>query len=151
MGPGRGSIAYISATHDDRRGLFLMGPDGSAPHGLAHSKHQDFCFPSWSLDGRTIVFSALNRLGSQGIVVGEEKPRCEQWSGEYQIFAMDDDARLKQLSDPKLMGMHPRTDGHSLRPSGSRCFQGANPLRSRFESFSICLSFSFKSAGSSPR
>jgi len=54
-----------------------------------------------------IVFSALIRLGSQGIVVGEEKPRCEQWSGEYQIFTMDDDARLKQLSDPNLMGMHP--------------------------------------------
>jgi dipeptidyl aminopeptidase/acylaminoacyl peptidase len=105
--PDGRSIAYISATGDDRRGLFLMAPDGSDPHGLAHSKHQDFCFPSWSPDGRTIVFSALTRLGSQGIVVGEEKPRCQQWSGEYQIFAMDADGKLHQVSDAKLMGMHP--------------------------------------------
>jgi Tol biopolymer transport system component len=105
--PDGGSIVYSSATSDDRRGLFLMGPDGSDPHGLAHSKHQDFCFPSWSPDGRIIVFSALNRLGSQGIVQGEEKPRCEQWSGEYQMFAMDADGKLKQLSDAKLMGTHP--------------------------------------------
>ena len=74
--PDGGSIVYISATGDDRRGLFLMAPDGSDPHGLAHAKHQDFCFPSWSADGRTVVFSALTRLGSQGIAVGEEKPRC---------------------------------------------------------------------------
>src|SRR5262249_452506 len=87
--PDPGSIPCISATGDDRRGLFLMGPDGSDPHGLAHSKHQDFCFPTWSSDGRTIIFSALNRVGSQRIIQGEEKPRCEQWSGEYQIFAMD--------------------------------------------------------------
>lgn len=105
--PDGGSIVYISATGDDRRGLFLMGPDGSEPHGLAHSKHQDFCFPSWSPDGRTIIFSTLNRLGSQGIVAGEEKPRCEQWSGEYQIFAMDADGKIKQLTDVKVMGTRP--------------------------------------------
>jgi TolB protein len=105
--PDGGSIAYISATGDDRRGLYLMAPDGADPHGLAHSKHEDFCFPSWSPDGRTIVFSALNRLGSQGIVQGEEKPRCEQWSGEYQLFAMEADGKLHQLSDAKLMGTHP--------------------------------------------
>jgi Tol biopolymer transport system component len=74
---------------------------------LAHSKHQDFCFPSWSPDGRTIIFSTLNRLGSQGIVAGEEKPRCEQWSGEYQIFAMDADGKIKQLTDVKVMGTRP--------------------------------------------
>jgi Tol biopolymer transport system component len=113
--PDGKAIAYISATGDDRRGLFIMGPDGSDPHGLAHSKHQDFCFPSWSSDGRTIAFSALNRLGSQGIVVGEEKPRCEQWSGEYQIFAMDAEGKLHQLSDAKLMGTRP-SYGRALTP-----------------------------------
>lgn len=105
--PDGGAIAFISATGDDRRGLFLMGPDGSDPHGLAHSKHQDFCFPTWSSDGKTLIFSALNRLGPQPIVVGEERPRCEQWSGEYQIFAMDADGKIKQLTDAKAMGTHP--------------------------------------------
>jgi Tol biopolymer transport system component len=103
--PDGAAIAYISATGDDRRGLFIMGADGSNQHGIAHSKHQDFCFPSWSVDGRTIAFTALNRLGSQGIVVGEEKPRCEQWSGEYQIFAMDSEGKIRQLSDTRVMGM----------------------------------------------
>src|SRR6266852_3753140 len=105
--PDGGAIAYISATGDDRRGLFLMGADGSDQHGLVHSKYQDYCFPSWSSDSRTIAFSALNRLGSQAIVAGEEKPRCEQWSGEYQLFAMDAEGKLHQLSDAKLMGTRP--------------------------------------------
>lgn len=105
--PDGAAIAFISATGDDRRGLFLMGADGSGQHGIAHSKHEDFCFPSWSPDGQTLVFSALNRLGSQGIVQGEEKPRCEQWSGEYQIFSMDSEGQIHQLSNAKLMAMRP--------------------------------------------
>ena len=113
--PDGGSIVYISATGDDRRGLFLMAPDGSDQHGLAHSKHQDFCFPSWSPDGKTIVFSALNRLGSQGIVAGEEKPRCEQWSGEYQMFAMDSEGKIHMLTDAKVMGTRP-SYGRVLTP-----------------------------------
>jgi TolB protein len=105
--PDGGAIVFISATGDDRRGLFIMGADGSGQHGLAHSKNQDFCFPSWSPDGKTLVFTALNRVGPQGIVQGEEKPRCEEWSGEYQIFAMDSEGKTHQLSDAKLMGMRP--------------------------------------------
>lgn len=105
--PDGAAIAYISATGDDRRGLFIMSANGSDQHGIAHSKHQDFCFPTWSLDGKTLAFTALNRLGSQGIIVGEERPRCEQWSGEYQIFAMDSEGKIHQLSDTKLMGMRP--------------------------------------------
>ena len=105
--PDGGAIAYISATGDDRRGIFLMGADGAGQHGLAHSKNQDFCFPSWSPDGGSMVFTALNRLGPQGIVQGEEKPRCEQWSGEYQIFEMDSEGQIHQLSGANLMAMRP--------------------------------------------
>ena len=105
--PAGNAIAYISATTDDRRGLFVMNPDGSEPQRLIFSKHQDFCFPSWSTDGSQIIVSSLNRLGSQGIVPGEEKPRCEQWSGEYQIFAVDNEMKMKLLSDTKVMGTRP--------------------------------------------
>jgi Tol biopolymer transport system component len=105
--PDGAAIAFISATGDDRRGLYMMGADGSEQHGIAHSRHQDFCFPSWSPDGRTIVFSALNRVGSQGIVQGEEKPRCEQWSGEYQIFAMDSEGQTHLVTDAKMMATRP--------------------------------------------
>ncbi len=106
-GPDGKAIAYISATSNDRRGLFVMNADGSEPQALVHSKNQDFCFPSWSPDGKVIVVSSLNRLGSQGIVPGEEKPRCEQWSGEYQIFAVDNDLKIKLLSDTRIMGTRP--------------------------------------------
>lgn len=106
-GPDGKTIAYISATSNDRRGLFVMNADGSEPQGLVHSKNQDFCFPSWSRDGKLIIISSLNRLGSQGIVPGEEKPRCEQWSGEYQIFAVTDDLKMKLLSDTRVMGTRP--------------------------------------------
>ena len=105
--PAGNAIAYISATTDDRRGLFVMNPDGSQPQRLIFSKHQDFCFPSWSTDGSQIIISSLNRLGSQGIVPGEEKPRCEQWSGEYQIFSVDNDMKMRLLSDTKVMGTRP--------------------------------------------
>jgi Tol biopolymer transport system component len=106
-GPAGNAIAYISATTDDRRGLFVMNPDGSEPQRLIFSKHQDFCFPSWSSDGKVLIVASLNRVGSQGIVAGEEKPRCEQWSGEYQIFAVDDDLKTKLLTDTKIMGTRP--------------------------------------------
>jgi dipeptidyl aminopeptidase/acylaminoacyl peptidase len=105
--PDGASILFISATGDDHRALFLMGADGSDQHDIGHSKKQDYCFPTWSPDGKTIAFSVLNRLGSQGIVNGEEKPRCEQWSGEYQIFAMGADGKVKLLTDAKVMGTRP--------------------------------------------
>jgi dipeptidyl aminopeptidase/acylaminoacyl peptidase len=90
---------------DDRRGLFLIGMDASEPRRLAFSKHQDFCFPTWSLDGKFIAFTALNRVGPQAIVVGEERPRCEQWSGEYQVFTFDSDSQTHRLTEAKLAVM----------------------------------------------
>ena len=105
--PAGNAIAYIAASTDDRRALFVMNPDGSEPQRLIFSKHQDFCFPSWSVDGKVILISSLNRTGPQGIVPEEEKPRCEQWSGEYQIFAVDNELKTKLLADTKVMGTRP--------------------------------------------
>jgi len=105
--PDGAAIAYIAETEGDRRGLFLMAADGSQQHRLAFSKQQDFCFPAWSLDGKEIAFTALNRLGPQGIVTGEERPHCELWSGEYQIFTFDGGGSIHRLTDAKLMGMRP--------------------------------------------
>ena len=106
-GPSGGEIAYSSETDGDRRGIFTMGADGSEPARLAFSKHQDFCFPAWSLDGKVIAFTVLNRLGTQQIITGEEKPRCEVWTGEYQLFAMDSDGKTHQLADTKVSAMRP--------------------------------------------
>jgi len=103
--PDGQAIAYSAASDGDRRGLFLMEKDGSDPHRLAFSKHQDFCFPAWSLEGKFIAFTALNRVGPQGIVIGEERPRCEQWTGEYQIFTFDVDGNTRRLTDAKLAAM----------------------------------------------
>lgn len=104
--PDGAAIAFSSETEGDRRGLFIVAPDGSEERRLAFSKHEDFCFPAWSLDGKDIAFTALNRLGSQSIVVGEEKPRCEMWSGQYQIFTFDRDGNVHRLTDAKLMAKH---------------------------------------------
>jgi Tol biopolymer transport system component len=76
--PDGQTIAYSAAAEGDRRALFLMAKDGSDPRRLAFSKHQDFCFPAWSLDGKYIAFTSLNRVGPQGIITGEERPRLDR-------------------------------------------------------------------------
>lgn len=103
--PDGEAIAYSAPSEADRRALFLMLKDGSEPRRLAFSKHQDFCFPAWSLDGKYLAFTSLNRVGPQGIIIGEERPRCEQWTGEYQVFTFDSDGQTKRLTDAKLAAM----------------------------------------------
>jgi hypothetical protein len=83
----------------------MMRKDGSESHRLAFSKQQDFCFPTWSSKGFFIAFTALNRVGPQAIVVGEERPRCELWTGEYQVFTVDSDSQIRRLTDAKLAVM----------------------------------------------
>jgi Tol biopolymer transport system component len=100
------AIAYSMASDQDRRAIFLVTTDGSEPRRLLFSKHQDFCFPSWSLDGKYLAFTALNRVGSQGIMIGEEKPRCEMWTGEYQIFAFDAEGETHPITDSHVAAMH---------------------------------------------
>jgi dipeptidyl aminopeptidase/acylaminoacyl peptidase len=100
-------IVFVSDREGEHPALFIMAPDGSQQQRLAFSKRQDFCFPAWSLDGNTIAFSALNRVAAQYIAVGEERPRCEMWTGEYQMFTFDSDGKLHQLTNTKYMAMKP--------------------------------------------
>jgi len=105
--PDGAAIAYVSEGEAGHRAIYIMGADGSDSHRLAFSKKQDFCFPAWSKDGKFLAFTVLNRLGAQAIVTGEEKPRCEIWTGEYQIFTFDSEGKTHQISDAKLMAMKP--------------------------------------------
>jgi TolB protein len=105
--PDGASIVFVSDREGEHPALFLMAADGSEQHRLVFSKRQDFCFPAWSLDGRLIAFSSLNRVATQFITVGEERPRCEMWTGEYQLFTFDSDGKLHQLTNTKYMAMKP--------------------------------------------
>lgn len=105
--PNGGDIAFVSDREGEHPALFLMAPDGSGQQRLIFSKRQDFCFPAWSLDGKNITFSALNRVGPQFIAVGEERPKCEMWTGEYQMFTVDESGKLHQLTNTKYMAMKP--------------------------------------------
>jgi Tol biopolymer transport system component len=105
--PDGASIVFVSDRESEHTALFLMGADGSDQHRLVFSKRQDFCFPAWSTDGSLIAFSALNRVATQFIPVGEERPRCEMWTGEYQMFTFDSAGKLHQLTNTKYMAMKP--------------------------------------------
>jgi len=105
--PDGASIVFVSDREGEHPALFLMGADGSEQHRLVFSKRQDFCFPAWSSDGRTIAFTALNRVGPQIVAVGEERPHCELWTGEYQMFTFDSEGKLHQLTNTKYMAMKP--------------------------------------------
>ena len=105
--PNGGEIVFVSDREGEHPALFTMAADGSDPQRLLFSKRQDFCFPAWSLDGSTIAFSALNRVGPQYIAIGEERPKCEMWTGEYQMFTVDSNMKLHQLTNTKYMAMKP--------------------------------------------
>jgi TolB protein len=105
--PDGAAIVFVSDRDGEHPALFLMGADGSQQHRLIFSKRQDFCFPAWSLDGSMIAFSALNRVGPQYVAVGTDLPHCESWTGEYQMFTVDGDGKLHQLTDTKNMATKP--------------------------------------------
>ena len=105
--PSGQDIVFVSDREGEHPALFLMGPDGSEQERLVFSKRQDFCFPAWSLDGQTIAFTALNRVGRQFVAVGEERPKCEMWTGEYQMFALDSQKKPHLLTNTKYMAMKP--------------------------------------------
>ncbi|MGA7909132.1 MAG: hypothetical protein WCA16_17120 [Candidatus Sulfotelmatobacter sp.] len=105
--PDGAAIVFVSDREGEHPALFLMGADGSEQHRLIFSKRQDFCFPAWSLDGRAIAFSSLNRVGPQPVALGEERPECELWTGEYQMFTVDSEGKMHQLTNTKYMAMKP--------------------------------------------
>jgi Tol biopolymer transport system component len=105
--PDGAAIVFVSDRENEHPALYLMGADGSEQHRLTFSKTQDFCFPAWSLDGSSLAFSALNRVGPQIIAVGEERPKCEMWTGEYQMFLFDRDGKVHQLTNTKYMAIKP--------------------------------------------
>ena len=105
--PDGAAIVFVSDREGEHPALFLMSADGSQQQRLIFSKRQDFCFPAWSSDGKNIAFSALNRVGAQFVAVGEERPKCEMWTGEYQMFTVDSEGKLHQLTNTKYMAMKP--------------------------------------------
>jgi len=71
--------------------------DGSDSHRLAFSKSR-FLLPAC----RAMASSGIYRNksdGPQAIFTGEEKPRCEVWTGEYQIFTFDSEGKTHQISE----------------------------------------------------
>jgi Tol biopolymer transport system component len=105
--PNGQDILFVSDRDGEHPALFTMAPDGSGQQRLVFSKRQDFCFPAWSLDGQTIAFTSLNRVGPQFIAVGEERPKCEMWTGEYQMFTLDNQMKTHLLTNTKYMAMKP--------------------------------------------
>jgi Tol biopolymer transport system component len=105
--PNGQDILFVSDREGEHPALFTMAPDGSGQQRLVFSKRQDFCFPTWSLDGQTIAFTALNRVARQFIAVGEERPKCEMWTGEYQMFTLDSKMKTHLLTNTKYMAMKP--------------------------------------------
>jgi Tol biopolymer transport system component len=105
--PSGQDIVFVSDREGEHPALFTMAPDGSGQQRLVFSKRQDFCFSAWSLDGQTIAFTSLNRVGAQYSVVGEERPKCELWTGEYQMFTLDGQMKTHLLTNTKYMAMKP--------------------------------------------
>lgn len=105
--PNGQDIVFVSNRDGEHFALYTMAADGSGQQRLVFAKRQDFCFPAWSLDGQTIAFTELNRVGAQYVAVGEERPKCELWSGEYQMFTLDSQLKTHQLTNTKYMAMKP--------------------------------------------
>ncbi len=105
--PSGQDIVFVSDRGGEHPALFTMAPNGSGQQRLVFSKRQDFCFPAWSLDGQMIAFTSLNRVGAQYVAVGEERPKCELWTGEYQMFTLGGQMKTHLLTNTKYMAMKP--------------------------------------------
>lgn len=105
--PDGATIAFVSDREGERHAIYVMNPDGSELQRLAFSKRQEFCFPAWTPDSKSVLFTTLNVVGAQFITVAEDRPKCEQWEGESQIFSIDlDGTHVKMLTNTKQRGFH---------------------------------------------
>jgi len=105
--PDGSTIAFVSDRDGDRHAIYVMNPDGTDVQRLAFSRRQEFCFPAWTPDSKSVLFTTVNVAGAQIVDSGEDRPRCEQWAGEYQIYSIDlDGTHVKMLSGTKQRGFH---------------------------------------------
>jgi len=56
--PDGGKVAYVSAKADGKGDIWIMNPDGSEKQRLTERDETSDYFPSWSPDGKYIVFSS---------------------------------------------------------------------------------------------
>lgn len=56
--PGGDKVAYVSAEADGKGDIWIMNPDGSGKRRLTERNDTSDYFPSWSPDGKYIVFSS---------------------------------------------------------------------------------------------
>jgi dipeptidyl aminopeptidase/acylaminoacyl peptidase len=90
---------------DDRRGLFLIGKDASDSRRPGLFKASRLLFPGMVAGWKVHRFHRPEPRWAAGIVIGEQRPRCERWTGEYQIFTFDADGTTHRLTDAKLGAM----------------------------------------------
>ncbi len=100
-------IAFVS-DRDGHHAIYFMDPDGSNLRRFVYSKRQEFCFPAWSHDSSTIAFTTVNITEAQMLVLGEERPKCEVWTGQYEIFSIGlEGSGLRLLTPVKERGIRP--------------------------------------------
>lgn len=63
--PDGKKLAFVSAEADGKTDIWLMNPDGSSKKRLTVMEETHEYFPSWSPDGKHIVFSAVREYGSR--------------------------------------------------------------------------------------
>ncbi len=104
--PDGSTIVFVSDRDNARHAIYVMDPDGAEVQRLAFSKRQEFCFPAWTADGKSVLFTTLNVQGAQ-FMASEDRPKCEQWTGESQIFSIDvDGTHVKMLTGTDKRGFH---------------------------------------------
>lgn len=64
--PNAQKLVYVSSREDGKGDIWLMNPDGSDETRLTHWDETYDYFPSWSPDGRTVVFNSSHQHDHDG-------------------------------------------------------------------------------------